>query len=420
MSTTALPVTLPAVPDRSPRTWPRSIWGLLAVSFLVRGCGYVYPFLAYHVSDLGFSTAEVARVLAAFGVGWLLGQPACGWLADRFGRRATLVGAMATATLTLPFLAHAASAPTVLACAAIAGAVYDAPRPIVTALLSDLIPTDEGRAAVDGLRNFVINAAAAGTGFAGGLLAGRTGVAPLIWLNAVACALCAVIAWRFLDDARPARDTSAARPSHRVALGDVRLWLLTLASLAALIPAAGMFQSLPLLMSADGLDEAAYGWTQLANGLAVLLCTPILTPWLSRKAALGPMLAPLASSAVALSTGMTVAGYASTTLGYSVTAALLVPGEIVLFVAAGNVLVYLAPTDARATYAGVWGATLAAAVILAPLLTGWALGQGGGRFAAVVTGATGLLGAALILPLAALMHRPLVQPGPQRLPQPAT
>ncbi|WP_228982214.1 MFS transporter [Streptomyces sp. DH12] len=394
-----------SAPSPSPRRVPTSIRALLCGTFLVRAAGFTYPFLSYRLDQLDLSTNVVSRILAAFGVGWFVGQLVCGWLADRVGRRTTLIGAMSVAAMVLPLLAHLASTPAIFISTVIAGAVYDAPRPIVSASIAALISAEEERARINGWRHFAVNVSAALTGFAGGMLAGSIGVTPLIWTNAVACAGFALLAWRYLDADQPHPRIATARAEYRAALGDVRLWLLTLASLAALVCAAGMFCALPLLMTDDGLSATAYGWTQLANFAAVVTLSPVLTPWLSRRAATAPMLAEFAASSLILGAGMTVAGLASTTIGYSLAVVLLVPGEIIIFIAAGNLLDHVAPAEARGLYAGIWGSTLALAVILAPLLTGWALDQGGGLLTAVASLAAGLLGATLILPLTGLMRR---------------
>lgn len=417
MPTTSSRMAVPAAPAmRSPR-WPPTIWALLCGTFTIRAAGFAWPFLSYRLEQLDFSTADTSRVLAAFGFGWLIGQLLCGWMADRVGRRATLVGAMTIAAVTLPILAEVAAAPSVLASAFVAGAVYDAPRPIVSAVITDLVPGEKDRAAVNGLRHFAVNISAALTGCAGGMLAGRIGISPLIWINAAACALFALIAWRFLGADQRNAHSSQARTGYRSAVRDARLWLLTFASLIALVCAAGMFCALPLLMTADGLTAADYGRTQIANIAAVVLLSPLLTPWLSRRAARAPMLGLFAASSLILGTAMTVAGCASSVVGYSVAVALIVPGEIVIFIAAGNLLDHIAPADARGLYAGIWGSTLAGAIILSPLLTGWALDHGGGLLAAASAFAAGLIGAALVVPLAALMHsRPAVLQGSAELP----
>ncbi|GGU37865.1 MFS transporter [Streptomyces violascens] len=407
MSTTAAPVVRP---DRAgtgaTRRWPAAIWTLMVGTFLARGFGFTYPFLPYRLHDLHLSTGTVSAILAVFGAGWLAGSVLCGWLADRIGHRATLITAMLLAAAALPLLAQAHAVPALFAATFTAGIVYDASRPVFTAEIADTFPEDGVRASVNAWRHFAVNVGAAVAGTAGGMLAGPLGIQALIWINAGACTLFALLVWRFLP-ADPHPDPDAPRPAnYRAALTDRGLWLLLLASLCALTCAASLFSSLPMLMAEDGLDAAAYGWTQTANAGAVLLVSPLLNRWLSRQAdGPKPMTGLFAASSLALGASMGAAGFASTTLGYAATAALAVPGEIVVFVAASDLLNRLSPPTARGLYAGIWGTTLAGAVIIAPALAGWALTHGGGELAALTTITVGALGAALAWPLAALIHR---------------
>ncbi|MFD4525618.1 MFS transporter [Streptomyces sp. NPDC058470] len=408
MSTTATPV---GRPDRAgngtTRRWPAAIWTLMAGTFLVRGFGFTYPFLPYRLSDLHLTTGTVSTILAVFGAGWLLGSILCGWLADRIGHRATLITTMLLAAAALPLLAQANAVPALFAATFTAGIVYDASRPVFTAAIADAFPEDGVRASVNAWRHFAVNVGAAVAGTVGGMLAGPLGIQALIWVNAAACTLFALLVWRFLPPADPHRHPDGPPPAnYRAALSDRGLWLLLLASLCALTCAASLFSSLPMLMAKDGLDAAAYGWTQTANAAAVLLLSPLLNRWLSRQADQPkPMTGLFAASSLALGASMGAAGFASTTLGYSATAALAVPGEIVVFVAASDLLNRISPPTARGLYAGIWGTTLAGAVIIAPSLAGWALTHGGDELAAAATFTVGALGAALAWPLAALIHR---------------
>ncbi|MFJ4836255.1 MFS transporter [Streptomyces sp. NPDC088747] len=405
-ATTVLTKTPPPPPvTRTRRRWPPVIWTLLIGSFAVRAGGFVYPYLTYRLDELGMATVTVTWILAAFGGGWLIGQILCGALADRIGHRTTLTGAMLLAAIAFPVLGMVHTPLAVGMAAAVSGLVYYAPWPIVSAVVADTVPDESGRALVSGWRHFAINLGAATTGIAGGVLAGPIGIPALFCCNGAICAAFALVVWRVLPSSGPT--TRRQRGGHRLALRDVRLWLLWLASLSALIPVAGLFSILPLLMARDDLAASAYGITQAASAAAVLALTPLINPWLARRARKqAPMVGMIAGSSLLLGVGMGLAGLASTTLGYSLAAALTVPGEIVVFVAAAHVLNQLAPPDARGLYAGIWGSTLAAAVICAPLMAGWALTHGGDHLAAALTLATGLLGAALCLPLAALMHRP--------------
>jgi MFS family permease len=402
------------------RPWSPAIWSLLVTTLVARSFGFAYPFLGYHLKALGYTTAAVGQALAVFGIGWLIGQMLTGWATDRFGRRSTLVTSMATAAVCLPLMAHAHAFAAVCAGALVAGIVYDAPRPVVSAAIADVITDDAERAKVNGWRHGAVNIGAAITGAVGGLLAGHLGFQALFWFNAAACAACAVIAHRYLDPGPIARTDPVHVPVPlRCVVRDTRLWLLWAASVAALTCAAGMFTALPLLMEDDGLPASSYGWTQVANAAAVIVLTPLLTPRLSaRCGSQHPMVGMLAASALLLGVGMGGAGLADSTIGYSVAVAVAVPGEIVFFIAASDILNKISPERARGLYAGIWGSTLAVAVIAAPLLATTSLSSGGDRLAALTTLAAGVLGAALCLPLIGLTHRRSVPPAAPR-PAPA-
>ncbi|WP_308013499.1 MFS transporter [Streptomyces beigongshangae] len=379
---------------------------MLLGTLLIRGAGFVYPFLAYHLASRGVEAAWASIVLALFGAGWLTGQIACGALADRIGRRATLVGAMTGAALIFSILAHAHGLTALAVSAFLAGTVYDAPRPIVSALIMDSVPDEPTRTKIAAWRHFAVNLGAACTGAVGGLLSEQLGTAPLFWANAIACALFALAARQLLP-ACSASSQGAGSGSFQDAVSDLRLMLLWLVSVCALIPIAALYSVLPVLMVQDHLAVSAYGWSQVAGAIAVLVFSPLLNPWLARRAAGNvPMVGLLALSAVILGAGMGSAGLTSHPVGYAAAVVSAVPGEIIAFVAAANIVNLIAPAHARGLYAGIWGTTLAVAVIGAPLMADWALSTGGHPGVALALTACGLVGAAACLPLGVLVRRP--------------
>ncbi|MEU6357032.1 hypothetical protein ABZ896_48340 [Streptomyces sp. NPDC047072] len=179
------------------------------------------------------------------------------------------------------------------------------------------------------------------------------------------------------------------------------------ASLLTLIPVAALFSVLPMMMAQDGLPSAAYGRTQIASAATVVGLSPLFNSRLARRAQRpAPMVGLLGLSGVVLGAAMGSAGLASSAGGYTAAAALAVPGEIIAFVAATNILDKIAPASNRGLYAGIWGTTLAAAVLCSPALGGWALTYGGHHAVALITLLSGLLAASLCLPLSALLYRP--------------
>ncbi|MFF8786771.1 MFS transporter [Streptomyces sp. NPDC015125] len=378
----------------------------MASTFAVRAAGFCYPFLPYHLDALQLPTQTIGRLLAVFGIGWLVGSVLWGWLADRTGRRAALTIAMALAALTLPLMAQAHTVTTLAGATFVAGIVYDATRPVFSAAIAEHYEGDQDRAALNAKRNFAVNAASALAGTVGGLLADEVGIPALLWTNAAACAVASLTAWHFLNDRTILASNCTTPPARHAALHDQSLWLLLLASLATLTAAASLFSGLPLLMARAGLPAADYGWTQTANAATVLLLSSLLNRWLSRRAQRGkPMTGLLAASGLILGTSMGAAALATNVFAFSLPAALAVPGEVIAFIAAGDVLTRISPPDAYGLYAGIWGATMAGAVTAAPILASWSLEHGGPALAAATTFSTGALGAFLCWPLTHVIRR---------------
>ncbi len=380
--------------------FPRVIWLLLGGSLLVRAAGFAYPFMSFHVAQQGHGPAAVGAVLAAFGVGWVLGDLICGGLVDRYGRRSTLVATMLLAATVLALMAGARSVPALMVGAVLAGLVHDAPRPVLSAAIAELIPDPATRAEVDAWRyGWVVNVGAAITGGVGGLLADRIGVPTLFWLNAIACAMFAVLAARCIP-ARPAAAAAVPKTSYRQALCDRRLVLLLVSSVATLTALMGLLSAMPMLMAARGLGAGAFGAAQLANAVAVVVLTPLITPWLSSRAAVRPRLDIMAAAALWTTACMAGAAFAHTTAAFGLAAAACAPGEIAWFVVAAGIVHRIAPPAQRGRYHGVWGTALAAAAVIAPILASYSLLHGGEALVAATTVAAGVIGAALAVPLA--------------------
>ncbi len=426
------------VGTRSPRTlrppissgreregYPGVIWLLLAGNLVVRAAGFAYPFMAYYVAGRGHAAGAVGGVLAAFGVGWAVGQLTCGWLVDRVGARATLVSTMLVAATVLVLMAGARTLPALLVGALVTGVVYDAPRPVLGAVIAALLPDPRRRAKIDAWRfGWIVSIGRAVTGGVGGLLAGWSGVPVLYWINAIACAMLALVAACCI----PARAPHPAAAIARVVTGsaksagtanircprataDPRLVLLFASSLATLTAVRGLYATVPMLMVDNGLGVGQFGWVQLANAVAGIGFTPLMTPWLGSRVAarFRPRLDILAVAGIWTAVSMGGAALAHTTLGCTVAAAVCTPGEIAWFVVAASIVHRIAPPAYRGRYHGIWSMTLAIASVVAPIMASYSLIHGGHRLVAAATVMVGLAGAGLCLPLARALRRPTPQ-----------
>jgi MFS family permease len=397
-------------------SYPAVIWLLLGGNFVVRGAGFAYPFLAYHVAGRHHAADAVGAVLAAFGLGWAIGQLLCGWLADRIGARTTLTATMLVAAVVLVLMAQAVSVPVLFVGAVITGVVYDAPRPVLGAAITELVPDAQRRARLDAFRfGWVVSIGRAITGGVGGMLVGAVGVPVLFWINAAGCLLFAVVAGCCIPGRRRGASTSPPKHpniSYRRAFADRRLTLLFASSLATLIAVRGLYAAIPMLMADRGLAADQFGWAQLANAAAGLALTPVITPWVGKKVAarLHPRLDVLALAGLWTTVSMGWAALAHTTLDFSLATAFSTPGEVAWFVIAAGVVHRIAPPATGGRYHGIWSMSVAVASVIAPIMASYSLIHGGHQLVAIVTVSAGALGAGLCLPLARTLNNSTRQP----------
>ncbi|SNT50383.1 Major Facilitator Superfamily protein [Asanoa hainanensis] len=288
---------------------PRPFWFLWFGTLINRFGYFVVPFLTlYLVRHRGFDPALAGAVVSAFGAGSLVSQPLGGWLADRAGRRPTLVaGLLATAAAYLA-LGAAASPAVLVGCAAAAGLATDLYRPAVAAVVADLVAPEHQRRAF------------------------------------------ALLYWAIVAATR-----------------DPRLVGLTASTFAVAVVFFQGFVTLPLAMSADGLDAGAYGLVAALNPAVILLCQPVLV----RLVAGVPLTFLYAGSGVATGVGFGLRLAADSIAGYAVTVAVWTLGEIALNIAAPAMLAVIAPAYLRGRYQGVWGSSWGLALLVAPVAGTW-------------------------------------------------
>jgi MFS family permease len=401
-STAARPLPRCASRDGSaPASYPSQILLLLGGSFLVRALGFAYPFLSYFVADRGHGPTVVSFVLAAFGAGWVLGQLVCGSLVDRIGGRLTLVAAMVAAAAVLCALTASHSVEMLVGGAVVFGLAFDAPRPVISAAIAELIPDSGQRAKIDAFRyGWVVNAGGAVTGALGGLLAIRVGVPALFLLHAAACATFAVLALWFLPRSVRSADAANAVSGYRQALSDRRLVLVYLSSVATMTVMTAVIADMPMLMSLQSLGADAFGWAQVANAVGVAAMTPLVTPWLSKRIAIRPRLDILVAAGLWAALCMAAAAFAETTSQFSLVGLGVALGETAWFVVAVGIVHRIAPPAQRGVYHGIWATALPVAFIASPLLASFSLEHGGPHTVAATTLIVGALGAAICLPLA--------------------
>ena len=122
---------------------PRPAWVLFFGTFLNKFGAFVIPFLTLYLTGHGYTLADAGMAIGAYGLGNLAASILGGWLADRVGRRKTIVLSMFSAGAAMLLLSMARTLPEIIALTALTGLTGELYRPASSALLADLVPPEQ-------------------------------------------------------------------------------------------------------------------------------------------------------------------------------------------------------------------------------------------------------------------------------------
>ena len=340
-----------------------------------RLASFVVAFLSiYLVRDRGFLPAKAGRVLALYGLGMTIAGPLGGLLADRIGRRATMLAGLVLGAAAVGALVFARD-PVLLALfaflAAAAGELY---RPAMSAAVADLVPPAD-RPRAYGLVYWATNLALSVGLVLGGLVAERSMRALFLADAGTSIAAAAVIFLR-VPETRPQGlvHEPAVRGLAKV-FGDGPYLSFLVLHLAALAVFIQWQLALPIDMAAHGLGPASYASLMALNCAGVVLLQPLLSPRLRRFDA---------ARLLALSTVLFGAGYGVNAIGgsvgvYGVGTALWTIGEVIGFPVASTMVANLAPVALRGRYQGAFAMCWGVAFTVSPLVAGETMQRLGAR-----------------------------------------
>jgi MFS family permease len=362
-----------------PRAWtglPGTFWTLFVGVFFMAVATFVFPFLALFLRSRGYPAGEIGLLVALFGAGSIPSGPLAGWLADRIGRRPTLLGALISAagiTALLPLL----SSPGALAVGTLLlGVAVHAYYPAANAVVADVVDPVRYSDAY-GLLYWERNAGIAISFSLGGALAAY-GYERLFFADAASTLLFASVVFFKIRETRPVRpaDRDAEPPFFEgllAVLSNKRFHNLLLVNIAFF---TGLFQfmvALPVAMSRQGVSPADYGRTMAVNGLLIMLCQP----WVGRLASTMDPARALAGAAFLVAFGYGAYAWCATPLQFSLATAVWTIGEIVTIPLVSALVAKLSPPEMRGRYQGAFGLSFGIALTLAPALGGQALGRWG-------------------------------------------
>jgi len=345
------------------RALPRGAWILFFGTFLNKFGTFVVPFLAIYMTRLGYSTAQAGLPIAGYGVGTLAACLLGGSLADRIGRRKTIVLSMFSAAVAMLCLSQARGLIPIVLFAALAGLTGELYRPASSALLADLVPAGQRVTAYAAYR-MSFNAGWAFGPATAGLLAKYS----FDWLfigDAATSVLYGLVAWFALPNGlRGARQAGTLVETFRALRDDRRLRQVVAASFVIGLVFVQVFSTMSLEITRGGFSPATYGLIISVNGALVVLCELPLTTITKRYPA---------RRVIALGFLLIGAGFCSNLLPRTLpllflTTTVFTFGEMISMPVSGAYVADLAPADRRGLYMGTYGMVWAATFVFGPSL----------------------------------------------------
>lgn len=345
---------------------PRPFWALLFGTFITKAGSFVMPLLFVYLTQARDLPLPLAGAISSlFGLGSLIGSFLGGVLADRLGRRFTMLASLLVGAGFLLVLGLSVEIWQLALATFLMGLTGDAYRPASQALVADIVPRQHQMKAF-GLQYWAINLGFTLAAVIGGFMARRNFGALFIG-DAATTMILAIIIWRAVPESRPAPSTDPQKPppagNALTPFTDPRYApFLILNFLVAML----FFQhltSLPDDMRLKGLTTEEFGLSIAANGLLIVLFQPLATRW-AQGYSKANILA-LAAALTGLGFGLTT--FADSLPSYAFTVAVWTWGEILFSPVNASIVATLSPTHLRGRYQGAFTITWSLAAMLSPL-----------------------------------------------------
>jgi len=340
---------------------PRTFW-IIWVGTLINRMGmFIAPFLAlYLTTQLGYSITFAGWIVATFGAGSFISVIVGGWMADRFGRKATALTSFIGTGILMLGLGFVRE-PLVFALFVLPlGFFTDLYRPAVNALIADIAPSED-RTRAYGLVYWAINLGFSMAVVIAGYLA-EVNYLLLFLGDGVTTLVFAVLIWLLVPETRPEStgdEDSAGLPisfrSFGKPLSDGLFMAVTLLFFLFILV---MFQSavaLPLDVTIKGFTESDFGRIIAVNGIVIVLIGLPVARWVQHM----PKLRVLAVSSLLVGCGFGLTFFATEVWMFMAAVVIWTLGEVSAVPVATALIADLAPEKYRGVYMGAnntaWG-----------------------------------------------------------------
>ncbi|MGW1267908.1 MDR family MFS transporter [Streptomyces sp. NPDC002491] len=380
---------------------PREFWWLWTSTLVNRLGGFVATFMALYLTlDRGYSASYAGLVASLHGLGGVVSSLAGGVMADRLGRRPTLLVAQTATAASVALLGFVEHPVAIAAVAFLVGMASNASRPAVQAMMADIVrPEDRVRAF--SLNYWAINLGFAVSSMAAGFIAEVSYRAGFL-LEAGMTLVCAVVVFLKLPESRPVQPDKGVRDGDSVGLGTVLrdgrfMGVVGLSFLVALVFQQGGV-GLPVAMGAAGFTPADYGMAIAVNGVLIVVLQIPVTRFIEHR---DPRRLLVISSVLA-GYGFGLTAFAGSVGVFALTVCVWTLAEIVNAPTQTGLVVRLSPTHGRGRYQGMYTLSWAVASLVAPVMSGVVIDRFGAEW---LWGLCAVVGTAAGVGYAVLMRR---------------
>lgn len=343
-------------------TLPPVYWTVWLGTLVNRAGAFVAPILTYYLTDkrnLPLTTAGL--IISLWGVGAVTASLVGGMLADRLGRRATMVLSLFGGATMMVILSQATSLVAIGIATMLTGFVGDLYRPAVSAFVADVVPAEHRQRAYNTLY-WAINLGFSIAPVAAGVVA-TFSYRALFLGDALTSVVFGAIILARVHETHPDLANRTSASIAQVLRDRTFIWFWVCALLQSFI----IFQLTATLsgwMESQGHGPGAYGAVLAINGVEIVVLQPFFGEYVKR-------FQPQHVCAVAvllMGAGFALHGVSSSLVVHGIAVGIWTIGEILNAPIASAFVANRAPPLLRGRYQGIYAMSWGLSGCLAPIV----------------------------------------------------
>jgi len=344
------------------RSLPRPAWIIYGGGFINRFGSFVLPMLTLYLTKAGFSPFQAGLAVGAYGGGHLVASFLGGHMADRIGRRNTIVLSMFGSAVAMLALSQARTYAPIVIITFLAGCAAEMYRPASMALLADFVPP-ENRTIAIGVYRFAVNLGFAAGPATAGFLADRSFFLAFLG-DAITSVAYGLIAFALLPHGlrSEARDEDAG--AVRLVVRDRPFLLFLFATVCVTLVEFQFISALALHVTGHGYSATAYGALISMNGVLIVFFELAITNYVQRF----QLLRVIATGYLFAGVGFALTGVADTMPVLAGTVVIWTLGEMIGMPPSGAWVVKIAPERFRGRYMGMHSVAWSIGMLAGPPL----------------------------------------------------